>query len=115
MERTMSKILFCAIRIGVLSGAAMCLGFAVPAAAASNKFKVTNVHFETNASACDMGIQIAFDTEGLTEGTVTAPTGRRMYIFKSSAGMKNTGGQTEGYLEGVEPQIQELMDNLGCQ
>jgi len=114
MERTMSKTLLSAIRTGVLSAAAIWLGLTVPAAPAPTKFKVTNVHFETNSSACDMGIQIAFDTEGLTEGSVTDPNGRRMYSFKSSGGMKKVGGQTEGFLEGVEPQIQELMDVLGC-
>ncbi len=77
-------------------------------------FKVTNVHFETNATACDMGAQIGFDTEGLTEGTVTDPNGNVIYSLKSSAGMAATGGQTEGFLEGVEPQITELMDALGC-
>jgi len=84
------------------------------ATAGGNRFKVTNVHFETNSSACDMGIQIGFDTEGLTEGTVTDPTGHQVYSFKSSAGMKSTGGQTEGFLEGIEPQIRELRDALGC-
>ncbi|MBV9062661.1 MAG: hypothetical protein JOY77_07005 [Alphaproteobacteria bacterium] len=77
----------------------------VPAAGGGNKFKVTNVRFETNASACDMGIQIGFDTEGLTEGSVTDPDGHQVYSFKSAAGMKATGGQTEGFLEGIEPQI----------
>jgi hypothetical protein len=28
--------------------------------------------------------------------------------------LKTTGGQTEGFLEGIEPQIVELMDALGC-
>jgi hypothetical protein len=31
-------------------------------------FKVANIHFETKASACDMGIQIIFDTDGITAG-----------------------------------------------
>ncbi len=109
----MSKALFSAIAAGLLCSFAFCVSAAAPAFA-GNKFKVTNVHFETNSSACDMGIQIAFDTEGLTEGSVTDPNGRRMYSFKSSGGMKRVGGQTEGFLEGVEPQIQELMDVLGC-
>jgi hypothetical protein len=82
--------------------------------ASAKGFKVTNVHFETNSSACDMGAQIGFDTEGLTEGTVTDPNGKVIYSLKSSAGMAATGGQTEGFLEGVEPQITELMDALGC-
>ena len=29
--------------------------------------------------------------------------------------MKATGGQTEGFLEGVEPQITELLSALGCE
>jgi hypothetical protein len=84
----------------------------VPAQAAG--FKVANVHLETNASACDMGIQIAFDTEGVTEGRVRDPSGARVYHFDSVGGMKATGGQTEGFLEGIEPQISEIVKALGC-
>jgi hypothetical protein len=94
--------------------AVLFLAAPVSASAGSYKFKVTNVHFETNASGCDMGIQIAFDTEGLTQGSVTDPNGKQLYSFKSGAGMKATGGQTEGYLEGIEPQLRELMNALGC-
>jgi hypothetical protein len=28
--------------------------------------------------------------------------------------MRATGGQTEGFLEGIEPQITELLNALGC-
>jgi hypothetical protein len=77
-------------------------------------FKVTNIHFETNASACDMGIQLIFDTEGITAGFVRSPEGRKIYEFESKAGLKSIGGQTEGFLEGVEPQITELLSALGC-
>jgi hypothetical protein len=77
-------------------------------------FKVTNIHFETNSSACDMGIQIGFDTEGVTAGAVEDPNGAAVYSFRSAGGMKTTGGQTEGFLEGIEPQITELMAALGC-
>src|SRR5437763_10568633 len=98
MERTMLRS-FSVIRIGLFSGLALCVGLAAPAISGSNKFKVTNVHFETNASGCDMGIQIGFDTEGLTEGRVADPNDRQVYAFKSSAGMKATGGQTEGFIE----------------
>lgn len=87
-----------------------------PAAAAPPQpFKVAKIHFETNASACDMGIQIGFDTEGITEGSVEDPNDRVVYSFRSSAGMADTGGQTEGFLEGVEPQIAELISALGCE
>lgn len=77
-------------------------------------FKVANIHFETNASACDMGIQILFDTDGITEGSVASPKGKVVYQFRSKGGMKSTGGQTEGFLEGIEPQITELLSALGC-
>ena len=76
---------------------------------------MANIHFETNASACDMGIQIIFDAEGITEGWFKAPDGRRIYSFQSAGGMKAIGGQTEGFLEGVEPQITELLEALGCE
>jgi hypothetical protein len=62
-----------------------------------------------------MGIQIKFDTDGITSGNVKDPTGRKIYSFVSAHGMKSTGGQTEGFLEGVEPQITELLSALGCE
>ena len=43
------------------------------APAPAEPFKVANIHFETNASACDMGAQIKFDTDGITQGSVTDP------------------------------------------
>src|SRR5947208_12315925 len=98
----------------VVSGLAVYAALTLPATAGSDRFKVTNVHFETNASACDMGIQIAFDTQGLTQGSVTDPHGNTVYSFRSAGGMKSTGGQTEGFLEGIEPQITELIQALGC-
>ena len=78
-------------------------------------FKVANIHFETNASACDMGIQIIFDTEGIHRGLFKAPDGSTIYSFQSATGMRAIGGQTEGFLEGVEPQITELLEALGCE
>ena len=77
-------------------------------------FKVANIHFETNASACDMGIQLIFDTGGITEGSVRSPKGKTIYEFGSKGGLKSIGGQTEGFLEGIEPQIAELVSALGC-
>ena len=101
----------------LLAGGLMLELSAMPAAAAggTQPFKLTNIHFETNASACDMGIQIKFDTDGVTGGMVKDPTGRKIYGFGSENGMKATGGQTEGFLEGVEPQITELLSALGCE
>ena len=55
--------------IGKATMAGVVLAAATTAATAQPEpFKLTNVHFETNASACDMGIQISFDTDGITEG-----------------------------------------------
>jgi hypothetical protein len=85
------------------------------APALAKPFKVTNIHFETNSSACDMGIQIGFDTDGITAGTVRDPNGVTVYNFHTAGGMKTTGGQTEGFLEGIEPQITELLAALGCE
>jgi hypothetical protein len=62
-----------------------------------------------------MGIQIIFDADGITRGSVRDPNGRRVYSFASAGGMNPTGGQTEGFLEGVEPQITELLEALGCE
>jgi hypothetical protein len=97
--------------------AALVLGAAVSSLATASwaaPFKVTNIHFETNASACDMGIQLIFDTEGIIEGLVRSPEGKNIYAFEAKAGLKRIGGQTEGFLEGVEPQITELLSALGC-
>jgi hypothetical protein len=93
------------------------LGIALRAAHAAppaEPFKVANIHFETNASACDMGIQIIFDTGGITDGFVKSPKGQMVYQFRSKGGLKSIGGQTEGFLEGIEPQITELLSALGC-
>lgn len=73
-------------------------------------FKISTIIFEANASACDLGIQIAFDTEGIVEGTVENPDDRPIHEIRAKAGLRAIGGQTEGFLEGVEPQIQELID-----
>jgi hypothetical protein len=78
-------------------------------------FKVANIHFETNASACDMGIQIKFDTEGITKGSIEDPNGHTIYRFQAAGAMRATGGQAEGFLEGIEPQIPELVSALGCE
>src|SRR5262245_45056653 len=99
-----------------LGAAVLCFGITPRSADAGppEPFKVTNIHFETNASACDMGIQLAFDTDGVVAGSVRSPQGRMIYDFDASGGLKAIGGQTEGFLEGIEPQITELMTALGC-
>jgi hypothetical protein len=84
-------------------------------AAPPEPFKLTNVHFETNASACDMGIQIVFDTDGVTEGSVEDPNEEVVYRFAAVEGMEGTHDQTEGFQERVEPPIIELENALGCE
>src|SRR5262245_11299860 len=85
------------------------------AAAAEEPFAAANIHFETNATDCDMGIQMFFDTEGATEGSVEDPNENVVYRFQTFAGMRDIGGLTESFLEGVEPQITELLNKLGCE
>ena len=94
--------------------AGLTFGAGEAAAAQAEPFKVASVHIETNASACDMGAQIRFDTEGIFRGTVENPKGQTIYVTQAKAGMKAVGGQTEGFLENVEPQIPELVSALGC-
>jgi hypothetical protein len=89
-------------------------GLTVSTQAQAKGFKITDVHFETNSSACDMGIQIAFDTDGLVEGSVEDSNGTKVYSFHSAGGMRATGGQTEAFLEGIEPQITEILNALRC-
>lgn len=95
------------------------VGVALSAAASAahrpEPFKLTNIHFETNASACDMGIQISFDTDGITEGWVEGPNEQVVYSFRAADGMEDTHDQTEGFQERVEPPIVDLETALGCE
>jgi hypothetical protein len=84
-------------------------------AAPPEPFKFTNIHIETNASGCDMGIQILFDTDGITELTVEDPNDQVVYSSQTPAGMEDTHDQTEGFQERVEPPITELENALGCE
>lgn len=108
------------MRINTATGqllVAVGMGLAIGTSALAAKeqpFKITNIHFETNSSACDMGIQISFDSNGLTEGEVEGPTGRVVYSFRSVYGKEVTYDVTEGFQERVEPPIVELEDALGC-
>jgi hypothetical protein len=94
---------------------ALATGADVALAAPPEPFKLTNIHFETNASGCDMGIQIAFDTDGVTEGSVEDPNEEVVYSFEAVPGMEGTHDQTEGFQERVEPPIVELENALGCE
>jgi hypothetical protein len=86
-----------------------------PARAPAEPFKFMNIHFETNASGCDMGIQILFDTDGVTEVSIEAPNDEVVFSSQTPAGMEDTHDQTEGFQERVEPPIVELEDALGCE
>jgi hypothetical protein len=90
---------------------------AMPATAAKPEqpFKQTNIHFETNASACDMGIQISFDTDGVTEGEVENPYEQVVFSYRAVDGMEGTNDLTEMFQERVEPPITDLEIALGCE
>src|SRR5262245_15083270 len=107
-------------RIGVIcrtavAGVALAAVAGPAAAAKPQPFKITNIHFETNSSACDMGIQISFDTEGVTEGLVEDPHDRVVYSFRAVDGLEGTHDVTEGFQERVEPPIIDLENALGCE
>jgi len=77
-------------------------------------FKFMNVHFETNASGCDMGAQILFDTDGVTEVEIEDPDGNVVFSSEAALGLEETHDQTEGFQERVEPPIIEFEQALGC-
>jgi len=62
-----------------------------------------------------MGIQIRFDTDGITSGSVTDPNGATIYSFESIGSLEATSGQTEGFLKGINPQITGLVSALNCE
>lgn len=101
--------------VSLVAGLTLGAGVEEAHATKSEPFKEANVHFETNASGCDMGIQMFFDTEGVTTLSVEDPNDDVIYSVEVTAGMADIGGQTEGFLEGVEPQIDELLAELGCE
>ena len=98
---------------------AACLALAAAAAPASAAppapFKITNIHFETNSSACDMGVQISFDTDGITQGEVENPFDQPVFTFGAVPGLENTHNVTEMFQERVEPPITDLEIALGCE
>ncbi len=99
-----------------VAGVALAAAATTPATAAQPEpFKLTNIHFETNASACDMGIQISFDTDGITEGSVEDPNEQVVFSFRAVDGMEVTQDVTEGFQERVEPPIIDLESALGCE
>jgi len=99
-----------------LAGAVIATATVAPATAAQpGPFKQTNIHFETNASACDMGIQISFDTDGITEGEVESPYGQEVFSLRAVYGQEGTHDVTELFQERVEPPITDLEQALGCE
>jgi hypothetical protein len=104
------------IPTAAMAGAVMAAAAIAPAAAAKPApFKQTNIHFETNASACDMGIQISFDTDGITEGEVESPYGQEVFSMRAVYGQEGTHDLTELFQERVEPPITDLEQALGCE
>ena len=86
-----------------------------PTTAGEEPFKQTNIHFETNATACDMGIQISFDTDGVTRGSIEDPHEKVVFSFGAVDGMAVTQDITEVFQERVEPPIIDLQSALGCE
>ena len=82
--------------------------------AQAEPFKLANIHIETNASGCDMGIQILFDTDGITELSIKDPNDEVVFSSQTPLGKEVTHDQTEGFQERVEPPITELENALGC-
>jgi len=103
------------IRKAVAAGVALAAAATTPATVAKPEpFKLTNIHFETNASACDMGIQIFFDTDGVTEVSVEDPNDQVVYSLRAVDGIEVTHDLTENFQERVEPPIIDLETALGC-
>ena len=112
MKRHVRLILEATVATTALAATAM-----TPATAADppEPFKQTNIHFETNASGCDMGIQISFDTDGITEGEVESPFDQAVFTMRAVRGLEETHDVTEMFQERVEPPIVELEQALGCE
>jgi hypothetical protein len=100
--------------VPLLAGLTLYAGLQEAHAQGEEPFKFMNIHFETNASGCDMGIQILFDTDGITELSIEDPNEEVVFSSQTPAGMEETHDQTEGFQERVEPPIIELEDALGC-
>jgi hypothetical protein len=97
------------------AGVASAAAAGAAAAEGPEPFKITNIHFETNASACDMGIQMSFDTDGISEGSVKDPNGQVVFRFGAVGGPAVTHEVTEAFQERVEPQVIDLRRALGCE
>ena len=98
-----------------VAGIALAAATTAATAAQPEPFKQTNIHFETNASACDMGIQMSFDTDGITGGSVEDPNEQVVFSFGSVFGLEGTHDLTESFQERVEPPIVDLESALGCE
>ena len=98
-----------------LAAMATCAVAPMAMAAHETPFKQTNIHFETNATACDMGIQISFDTGGVTRAEVENPFGQVVFRASAVEGMEVTDDISEVFHERVEPPINELVNALGCE
>src|SRR5262245_31469316 len=97
--------------VSLIAGLTFCVD--LPEAQAE-PFKLANIHIETNASGCHMGVQILFDSDSITELSVENPNGEVVFSSQTPVGMEATHDQTEGFQERVEPPIIELENALGC-
>jgi hypothetical protein len=98
-----------------VAGTALMAAGTIASASETEPFKITNIHFETNATACDMGIQMSFDTDGVSELSVKDPNGQVVYQSGSVGGPGVTHDITEGFQERSEPQVNDLIRALGCE
>ena len=62
-----------------------------------------------------MGIQMSFDTDGITEGEVEGPHEQVVFSFGTLFGLEGTHDLTESFQERVEPPIIDLEIALGCE
>ena len=72
--------------VSLLAGLTLCAGLQEAHAQGEEPFKFMNIHFETNASGCDMGIQILFDTDGVTELSIEDPNGVVVFSSQTASG-----------------------------
>lgn len=93
-------------------GAAALIAGAMPAMAAGGaraqeEFEVSQIFFETNATAGDVGIHMFVDGEDWDELSVIDPTGKTITKIKANGGA-GVLGLTELFIESSEPELSEL-------
>ena len=97
-----------ALATAVVVGAGLTLGLpASDAKAQAEELDEASFVFETNATDCDVGIQIFFDSEGWRRFSLKDPNRVTIYEVWARAGLQQQG-LTEQFMESEEPVIDEL-------